>query len=512
MFPADFQDFPVELRQDQTLLRDWAWRYRDDKDALKVIRQTVNVTGPTWKRGNLRDTFDIYYHRENGNVFTKETLLTMKHVEDSLYNMTEYQEKYCQIDKMGQCTNPTSILRYFDGTYAPLNPIFYDPEFNNISKVLYTASTNAFLSSEFLYFRTKESQINPTSSYAKTTRSSLNYGWPLNLTGNDEQHRRLMENFQIEKVQPKMEGFARATSARDGLGISFISTVLFAHDAPIFALVDMSLAIGSLLFIFFYIWFQTGTFFVTSLAVVSIVFCFFITNVIYRLVLDYRYFGYFHLIAIFIILGIGADDIFVFFNTWKATGRRTYPTLEHRLSDCYKRSAGTMFFTSLTTTMAFLSSGTSPLLGIGSFGIFMGVLVAVNYFSVIIFFPAVVIMYHYHYEDKFSCRTMCCRCVARKNDSQSMEAIVPPPGGDDEKRVPLLVVFFRDHYFRFVTHRYIRWIIIAIFLSVIGFFIYAATLLKVDTGEVDMNHRSTNLKINRIKIVLYYKFYILEYC
>ena len=38
----------------------------------------------------------------------------------------------------------------------------------------------------------------------------------------------------------------------------------------------------------------------------------------------------------FIVLGIGADDIFVFCDTWKETGQFKYKSLAHRISDAYR--------------------------------------------------------------------------------------------------------------------------------------------------------------------------------
>ncbi len=38
-----------------------------------------------------------------------------------------------------------------------------------------------------------------------------------------------------------------------------------------------------------------------------------------RVILDFRYIGVFHILSVFIILGIGADDVFIFFDAWKET-------------------------------------------------------------------------------------------------------------------------------------------------------------------------------------------------
>ena len=52
--------------------------------------------------------------------------------------------------------------------------------------------------------------------------------------------------------------------------------------------------------------------------------------------LYFRYIGIFHILSVFIVLGIGADDVFVFCDTWKETGQSKYKSLAHRLSDAYR--------------------------------------------------------------------------------------------------------------------------------------------------------------------------------
>jgi hypothetical protein len=99
-------------------------------------------------------------------------------------------------------------------------------------------------------------------------------------------------------------------------------------------------------------------------------------------------------IAIFLILGIGVDDLFVFYDTWRLTGHTKYPSDVYRLSDCYRRAAKTTFVTSLTTAIAFLVSGLSPLLPVKTFGIFAGILVALNYLWVVVYFPSIIIIHH----------------------------------------------------------------------------------------------------------------------
>jgi hypothetical protein len=58
--------------------------------------------------------------------------------------------------------------------------------------------------------------------------------------------------------------------------------------------------------------------------------------------------------------------------------------------------------------IAFTASALSPLLATKSFGVFAAILVFYNYFSVIIFFPTVVMVYHLKFESwKWPCFSIC---------------------------------------------------------------------------------------------------------
>lgn len=76
-----------------------------------------------------------------------------------------------------------SVLRYFDGSLRHISPVFYDPDYTNISAVLHEAFTNPATHDDLLYFLGKGYHITPTDAYSEATRSSLPLGWPLDLNG-----------------------------------------------------------------------------------------------------------------------------------------------------------------------------------------------------------------------------------------------------------------------------------------------------------------------------------------
>jgi predicted RND superfamily exporter protein len=86
-----------------------------------------------------------------------------------------------------------------------------------------------------------------------------------------------------------------------------------------------------------------------------------ISLVVYKLVFGITYFSLLHILVILIILGIGADDIFVFHDAWEASGqiKALRNDLSRRTAYTFRKSAKTMLVTSLTTMVSFLATGCS---------------------------------------------------------------------------------------------------------------------------------------------------------
>ena len=84
----------------------------------------------------------------------------------------------------------------------------------------------------------------------------------------------------------------------------------------------------------------------------------------------------------FIIIGIGADDIFVFIDAWQQAlleGPEVNKNLETRLNWAWNRAAKAMLITSLTDAAAFYINIVSIVIVVRNFGIFMGTIILINY-------------------------------------------------------------------------------------------------------------------------------------
>merc|ERR1712151_729894 len=100
--------------------------------------------------------------------------------------------------------------------------------------------------------------------------------------------------------------------------------------------------------------------------------CFTLAFIMYRVVYG-SFFGTFHIMAIFLIVGIGVDDMFVFLDHFDAAlsvDTRYEENLWARLSWTWKHAAAAMGVTSATTAMSFVMNASSSFEGIRAFGIF----------------------------------------------------------------------------------------------------------------------------------------------
>lgn len=576
LFPTNFEKLPMELYDIPYRLRDYAWRDRNDYD--NRFKRTLSNQGfVTYERGlyAVYSSVDLYYDTDGGNVFTKSNLQRMQTIENELASSASFSPICMTYNSSLVCKPFQSILRYFDGTYKHISATLDDPNFNNIPGVLYEAFTNNDTKSDFLFFLPKGYSLSATHAHGTLTRSIMAAGCSISGTTKCALKTWRTETLvHLKKIKTILE--KHVDDSTDDFKFYFHSLNLWLSDVLRQAIMDMLCAVGSMLFIFCFMLFHTRSFWIAGWAIISILLSFLGTNIIYTGIIDFQYFGFFHILSIFIILGIGADDLFVFYDNWRLTGFSSYPSLAHRLSDTYSKSVLSMLITSLTTSVAFFSSAISPLLATRSFGVFSGLLVIYNYLSVIIFFPTVVTVYHIKYE-QWTCP--CCRkCKKKENPSEkeikgnSNEVYVitevemtvgekesptedypvvnitvngvPIPNvkeksivmnghsnghisngkavmsngsangniangnviangkpnsahcsGKHEKDAMMikalhkkkqkkLVVFFRDYYCRFVTHKITRCVALPIFAIIVGVFAYSASTLEPDNEQV----------------------------
>ncbi|XP_012945835.1 uncharacterized protein LOC101857696 [Aplysia californica] len=109
LFPTDFGQVPLNLKDDATYLRALAWKYRDADPTLLTANTSASVLGARTKNGDL---IQVFYH--GGNVLTKERLQAIHDLETRLMGVPNFSD-YCKEDistPAQDCVKPTSLIRY----------------------------------------------------------------------------------------------------------------------------------------------------------------------------------------------------------------------------------------------------------------------------------------------------------------------------------------------------------------------------------------------------------------
>lgn len=125
----------------------------------------------------------------------------------------------------------------------------------------------------------------------------------------------------------------------------------------------------------------------------SILISFLLVNLVYWYIFSYEYFGFFYIILMFIIFGIGVDDVFVFYDCWCFIDDVNYLSLVYCLIDCYYRVVKIIFVILVIIMVVFFVSGMLLLLLVVFFGLFIGILVGVNYICDLVYFLMVIVLY-----------------------------------------------------------------------------------------------------------------------
>jgi hypothetical protein len=156
---------------------------------------------------------------------------------------------------------------------------------------------------------------------------------------------------------------------------------------------DGAKALFAMIFSYMYICFHTQDFGLSTVGMIHIMITVPVSLSVYLGPFGFGTFNTLCPLGIFVILGIGADDIFIVVDMWKQSLRYfDEDDLSGRMAWTWQRSAHAMLTTTLTTAAAFMANGMSPIPPIAVFGIFTALLVLINYVFCITWFPAMIIL------------------------------------------------------------------------------------------------------------------------
>jgi protein dispatched 1 len=168
-----------------------------------------------------------------------------------------------------------------------------------------------------------DTSVKKGSSYVKFMRTNYNLAGPLEVNGvrfADKSDRREEQKEFYKEYQFEVNEWIEGTFPADhpnGFMAEMFSTIIRSKAFSDTVNEDTSYAIFSVIFVFIYFIIHLRSLFLAFIGISIILFSFSVTVCITEGILRITYFSSLHSLAIFIVLGIAADDIFVFIDAWR---------------------------------------------------------------------------------------------------------------------------------------------------------------------------------------------------
>ena len=283
------------------------------------------------------------------------------------------------------------------------------------------------------YFDKGFSPENPTT---KFSRAFMQFGGPMpeyrnreegvdRQTGVNAQQQKMVDWFMEDKGNPSKQSIriefsdksdADEPDERTGgqVEVTYLLSILLFDEIIALVVGDVLLAVISFAVVGFYMWFQTGSLWIATFGMLEICMSLPIAMWVYTYIFGIEYFDTICALALYIVMAIGADDVFIWFDAYKQSAYEAPEisgSLESRFIWAWHKAASAMLVTSLTTCVAFFATATSPLLSIKSFGYYTAFVIFLDYIYVITWLPAATVLYNWWFENTGFCRCTCC-CFA----------------------------------------------------------------------------------------------------
>lgn len=390
-------------------------------DEQTVFRLSDLTAGTSAPQSSVNSVLTVYFEDQSSaqNVFTNSQLDSMLETHRQILNydngdsnLSNYVD-FClrstsnatQDLARAPCFNPVSVLTFFYPATAFTGPA--PPPRTGDPDVVLQDILNG--EDRDLFLQLVGEDFTDENRQTRVTRATFSFAFPLEgfsqtLEATEEYNAQvsIFENW-IFDLEGDILSDQRSVLSDSDLRMTWLEQALFDREFTNLFFADVAWSIGAVGVLFFYMWFHTASLFLTLAALAHIALSFPLAVFIFRVIYDISLFPFLNAIGIYIILGIGADDVFIFLDAWKQSknvGEEISQSLETRMAWTYSRAPKAMLITSLTTAVAFFFNAVSEIPAIAMFGIFTGTMIMVNYALVITYFPMIVLFWAQHLEHR----------------------------------------------------------------------------------------------------------------
>ena len=221
----------------------------------------------------------------------------------------------------------------------------------------------------------------------KVLRSQIIFGYPL-------------KGFTYEQDQGKQDALFEAwtgtlipmlnQASDDELRVLYTGLGITLYEIKSILKWDLSYALIGLCLVFVLMCRNLGSVFLATFGMIGILVSFPATYLLYGAT-GHKYMGLLNFLVAFLMLGVGCDDIFVFYASWHAQKNHAKRNgLWTTLWKAWLDASGAICITSITTAAAFLCNLMAYLPALREFGLFMALSVGVNLVLSVTLFPAAI--------------------------------------------------------------------------------------------------------------------------
>lgn len=415
-------------------------------------------------------TLQFIFEAYEGSILTEEKLAEVRNIEQRFLNATGYTDR-CLLEfkdyrtlptgyyplptneQRVQCLPPLSATNFF---YPTLNASesrkyamydIYDLNGNGTHLYHVPDVTNMMAQGgAYAWFVSRNFSVwNQTSSVLRT---QFSFGAPVapdtDLTNLDEQKEAFAS--WITSFSSEFESWGT-----DNVRLLWQGTSITSWEITQLIKRDSLFCIGSVLLVLVWMIFHFRSVTLALVGMLNLLACIPVGHFVTHIIMGNKYLGLLMTLPIFIIAGIGCDDIFVFFDAWRASGTQgshISSQVETRLDWTYRRAVSSMLVTSLTSSATFFITAISPIPPIRQFGIAMGANILANFLLATTFFPAALLLWHRYLEHRFtwgnSLSALMEMCLKPSDEDAAAQAAAAKARSDGQLYNPTSIIVSMD--------------------------------------------------------------------
>ena len=172
----------------------------------------------------------------------------------------------------------------------------------------------------------------------------------------------------------------------DNVDVIYASSGIFNYQILQMLHSDTYYVIYALVFVAGYMLLHTGSLFLTLIGILNILCAFPLGYFVYREAFGHKNVSLLCTVTLFVVIGIGVDDIFVFTDMFVQPAKDV--SLERRMVHTLVTAARATLFTTVTSASAFAANTLSEIPALSDFGLLTALIISSNYVLLVLVIPA----------------------------------------------------------------------------------------------------------------------------